>query len=104
MKRNIAIAFLLCQLLGEFFAWIAPHLSWPWLWVTSVILLFPGDIIATWIIEKFFWNSGLNAGQMQFLKVLFEIPINAAVWAAIALPWIHLGARYGRRNAENAGS
>ncbi len=106
MRRNIAIAFLISQLLGELFVWMAPHRTGPegpWLWVASVVLLLPGNLIASWIIEKFFWTSGLSSSQLQLLEVLFEVPINAAVWTAIALPWIRPGTRFGRRNAENAG-
>jgi hypothetical protein len=106
MKRNIALAFLICQLLGELFAWAAPHITGPagpWLWVASIILLFPGDHIATWVIEKLLWTSGLHFATLQFLKALLEFPINAAVWAALALPWIHSGARCRTRNAGSTG-
>lgn len=107
MRRRIVIAFLLCQILGELFAWMSPHHTGPegpWLWVASVVLLLPGDLIATWFIEKAVWNSGVTPEQMQFIKMLVEFAINAAVWVAIASPWIRIRPRSEGRNAETPGS
>ena len=107
MTRKLTVIFLSTQIVGEIFAWILPHvtgLAGPWLWVASVILLLPGDLIATWIVEKFLWTSGLNAIQLQCLKTVFEIALNAGLWLLIARQWMHFRTRPGRRSAENPGS
>jgi hypothetical protein len=103
MNRAIFVAFLVCQLTGEIASWLVSSLSrggGPWLWVVGVILLLPGDVAATWLIEKFMWASSLNLHQLQWLKILCEIIINAAVWMFIAACVSRLGRRPDRKAAQ----
>ena len=106
MKRPLVLTFLATQLAAELFSWIAPHVSGvgPWLWLASVILLLPGDLIATWMIEKFLWTSGLTPLQLQILKTVFEVALNVVVWVLVSKQWIRIRARLSGRSAESPGS
>ena len=87
MNRAVLAAFLACQLTGEIASWVASIpsiIGAPFFWVISVVFLLPGDIAATWLIEKFLWTSSLNLHELQWLKVTGEIIINAATWMIIA--------------------
>lgn len=86
MNRPILGAFLLCQAAGEICSWVWRDFSnWlgPWLWVASVVLLLPGDLIVTSVMEKFLWPSQLTLQQLQWMKALCEILVNALTWALI---------------------
>jgi uncharacterized membrane protein YeaQ/YmgE (transglycosylase-associated protein family) len=103
MKRGVLAAFLVCQLAGEIASWLVSgdfRGGGPWLWVISVILLLPGDVAASWLIERFLWASSLNLHQLQWLKVIGEIIINAAVWMLVAASASRLNRRLNRKPAQ----
>jgi hypothetical protein len=84
LSRAILGLFLLCQVAGELCSWIWHDFSnWlgPWLWVASVVLLLPGDLIVTSLMEKFLWASRLSLQQLQWIKVPSEILVNGLIWA-----------------------
>lgn len=87
MSRRVLAAFLTCQAVGELATWAASFPSMaggPVLWVVSVMLLLPGDIAASWLVERFLWTGSLNLHQLQWFKVLCEVIINAVAWMLIA--------------------
>jgi hypothetical protein len=86
LNRPILGAFLLCQAAGEICSWIWNDISnWlgPSLWVASVVLLLPGDLIVTSVMEKCLWESGMTFQQLRWMKILFEILVNGLTWALI---------------------
>jgi hypothetical protein len=103
MNRSLMIAFLICQLTGEIASWLGAggsSTAGPWLWVIGVVFLLPGDIIASWLIERFLWTSSLNLHQLQWIKVPCEILINAVVWVLIALCISRLQRKPDRKAAQ----
>jgi hypothetical protein len=107
MNRIILTAFVFCQLIGELAVWLSSGQSprgGPWAWVIGVVFLLPGDIAASWLIEKFLWGSSLTLHQLQWFKVPCEIVINGAVWlifAACVSRGIGMIRRPGRKAARS---
>jgi hypothetical protein len=102
MNRVVFAVFVICQLAGEIATGLSSHLSsagGPWLWVISVVFLLPGDIAATWLIERFLWTSSWNLHQLQWFKMPCEILINAVVWMIVAAGLSRFGSRRERKNA-----
>ena len=78
-------AFAIVQLTGEVCAWAAPHfLSWsgPALWASGFILLLPGDVLSTLLVERLLWQGSLTLFQLSLLEIPAAVAINAAVWWA----------------------
>jgi hypothetical protein len=102
MTRAVLVVFVICQIAGEVATWLSSDHSstaGPWLWVISVIFLLPGDIAATWLIERFLWTSSWNLHQLQWFKMPCEIVINALIWALVAACLSRIGGRSKRKNA-----
>ncbi len=103
MNRTVLAAFLACQLAGEIASWAASLPSMaagPLVWVIGVVFLLPGDIAATWLIEKFLWSSSLNLHQLQWFKVPCEVIINAVAWMLIAASLSRIRTGSNRKSAH----
>jgi len=66
----------------------------PFLWGTAFIALFPGNITAAFLIEKFFWNTGLSLKAMSIAEIPLLLVLNAVLWFAVigSINWL-LGLR-----------
>ena len=85
MMRKIALAFVAIQVVGEVLVWAAAHFERSGVWVVSVVLLFPGDLVGSWFIERLLWTSGARLWQFEVAKLVLELATNAAVWGTAVL-------------------
>ena|ERR1035441_5552671 len=84
MRTRTWCAYAAFQILGEICQW-----SWPstysaigqMLWSGAFLLLLPGNLVTSFVIEKAFWGTDVTLFQMQLLEVPLELGINLAVWA-----------------------
>jgi len=87
MKRTPWLVYAALQITGEICQW-----TWPlvdselgrWLWVGAFIFLFPGNLLAAFIVERSLWNTGLTLRTLQMLQVPLAIAINLALWIVCA--------------------
>jgi hypothetical protein len=103
MRKKTWCAYAAFQVLGEICQWSWPSTYsaiGPVLWGGAFFLLLPGNLVGGYLIERFFWRSGLTVLQMQLMQVPLALGINLAVWASGAWAWRHLAARV-RRPARN---
>jgi hypothetical protein len=88
MNRKTWIIFAVVQCVGElcFWTWgyIATSAVGLFLWGTSLVTLFPGNILSAVALEKMLWGSRVGLITMQVIEIPFEIAINTAVWWLIA--------------------
>lgn len=81
--RSVAALFTGMQLAG-----LVCMLSWSstpppiasFIWGTSVVILFPGDLLSTILIEKLFWRTGLSSTAMLVAEISVLIALNAVLW------------------------
>ncbi len=86
MSRSPWIMFASAQTAGEICSWTWPHIlsaAGPPLWVGAFILLFPGNLLSSWFIERWLWASGFTLFQLHLIQMPVEIGINAGVWFAL---------------------
>ena len=96
-------AFVIVQSIGTACSWLwkyAPGDISVVLWGTSLVLLVPGNFLASWMVENSFWRSGLSLTSMAVLSSLLLLVINTLLWLALlkAFRWIRA-----RRNASASG-
>jgi len=85
-RRKPLIVFLAVQFFG-----LACALLWQRvpssiemaLWGTWMILLFPGNFLGSWLIEKLFWRSHMPVLGTDLLTVVAVIAINGVIWFAV---------------------
>jgi hypothetical protein len=83
------------QVVGLASAWLQhrPSAASSYLWGTGFALLFPGDLLGAWIIEKQFWQSRLSLGNMNVISAVLWVAINAGLWWSVASVWRAVRAR-----------
>jgi hypothetical protein len=87
MRRTTWLVYAALQVTGEICQW-----TWPlvhsdagrWLWIGAFIFLFPGNLLAGFVVERALWNSGLTLRTLQMLQVPLAIFINLALWIVCA--------------------
>jgi hypothetical protein len=85
-KRTVLITFVVVQILGLLCSWFSHH---PYstasasLWGTGFIVLFPGDILGSLLVEKLLWESHLPTRATDLLTVVAVVAINAILWFAV---------------------
>jgi hypothetical protein len=92
--------FVLVQSIGIACAWLWHHVPADIgvaLWGVALVLLIPGNFLASWIVESSFWRSGLSLTSMGILSTLLLFAINALLWFALVKAFRHIWAR---RNAS----
>lgn len=70
--------------------WVGMALSWLWqhvsseagmvLWWAALILLIPGNFLASWIVEKSLWHSGFSLTSMGVLSAVLLFVFNVLLW------------------------
>jgi hypothetical protein len=85
-KRAILVIFLAVQLVGICCLWSWQHapsgLTMP-MWGTALVLLFPGNILGSWLVERIFWQTRLSLLNMSILTTVLQFVINGALWFAL---------------------
>jgi hypothetical protein len=82
VRQRLIVFFAVVQVVGMVCAWLQhpPSAASPLLWGTGFVLLFPGDLLSAWIMEKLFWQSGLPLASMTAITTVLMAAINAIVW------------------------
>jgi len=86
MKRRTVLIFLAAESIGIICWWAwqyAPSFLAIPMWGTSLILLFPGNFLGGWLVEKIFWRTSLSLVNMSILTTILLMVINAALWVGI---------------------
>ena len=90
MRSKTWFAYAAVQVLGEICQWSWPSTHSaiaPVLWGGAFFLLLPGNFVGGYLIESFFWRTGLSVLQMQLMQVSLALGINLAVWGLCAWAW-----------------
>jgi hypothetical protein len=77
--------FAVVQLVGIGCGLLSNHLlsaGGPFLWGMSFCILFPGNILGEWAVEKLFWQSSLSLTSMAVISTVLMVAINWAIWLA----------------------
>lgn len=89
MNKRFWLAFIIVQVIGEACYWIWPLLPSPvnmFLWGAYMILLCPGNFVASVIVESFFWGK-LTLTQMSFIELPIKLAVNALSWMFCFYLW-----------------
>lgn len=95
-SRTWTIIFAMVQSIGIACSWLwqhAPADIGVALWGTTLVLLIPGNFLASWMVERLFWRSGLSLASLGILSTLLLFTINALLWFALAKAFRHIRAR-----------
>ena len=84
--RRLIVFFSVVQLVGLGCAWLQhpPSAASAFLWGTGFVLLFPGDLLSAWIMQKLFWQSHLSLASMSAISAVLLVAINAVIWFLVA--------------------
>ena len=85
-KRIVLIVFLVVQFVG--LACLAlwqhvPSAVGMGMWGTALILMFPGNFLGGWLIEKLFWQGPLSLTGIGILSAVAAVVINAILWFVV---------------------
>jgi hypothetical protein len=82
---RLIVLFSVVQLVGLGCAWLQhpPSAASAFLWGTGFVLLFPGDLLSAWIMQKLFWQSHLSLASMNAISAVLLVGINAIIWLAV---------------------
>lgn len=83
MSRKAWVAFAAVQLFGELGPWAGLRMKsalGPALWVTGMVAMMPGRLLALWLTEKVLWGAPLTPVQMTTVFVAIEVPANLLFW------------------------
>src|SRR5215813_12573508 len=53
----------------------------PFLWAIAFILLLPGSLLTSWVIEHTLWHSELRATTVYNIELFAAVAGNAVLWA-----------------------
>jgi hypothetical protein len=86
MTRKGWIVFVIVQLVG--IACMALWQRFPSalgvaMWGTAMFLMFPGNFLGGWLIEKLFWQGPLSLVGIGVLSVVAAVVINAILWFVV---------------------
>jgi hypothetical protein len=99
--RLLTWLFVLSQSVGVACIWSAKHvpstLGVP-MWAVTLIVLFPGNVLASWVVESVFWRSGLSTVAMGVMESGLLVIINGTIWLAMAKICCWLLRRAGKRD------
>ena len=88
LRRRTWMAFSFVQLLGLICSWLwdqPPSAASSFLWGTGFVVLFPGDILGAWAVEKMFWRSGMSLMSIGLTSSVALVAINACCCFVVAL-------------------
>ena len=85
-QRTVLIIFVVVQILGLLCSWFSHH---PYssasalLWATGLIVLFPGNMLGSVLVEKLLWESHVPTSATDLLTVVAVVAINAILWFVV---------------------
>jgi hypothetical protein len=82
MRRWAWAIFGVVQVVGLVCAWLQhpPSAGSAFLWGAGFVLLFPGDLLSAWMMEKLLWHSHLSMATMNAISAALMVVINAVIW------------------------
>jgi hypothetical protein len=87
MKKRIPlIVFLIVQTIGLACLGLWQHFPSSLgmvMWGTAMILLFPGNFLGGWLVEKLFWQGPLSLVGIGLLSAVAAVAINAILWFVV---------------------
>lgn len=86
-KRVVLIAFVIVQCFGLACMALWQHIASALgiaMWGTAMILMFPGNFLGGWLVEKLFWQGPLSLVGIGLLSALAALAINGVIWFAVA--------------------
>jgi hypothetical protein len=86
-SRRAWAIFALVQVVGLGCAWLQRPAASSFLWGAGFVLLFPGDLVGAWIMERLFWHSRLPLATMSAMSAVLMVAINALLWWMVARGW-----------------
>lgn len=107
MSRKAWIIFVAVQLFGELGPWAGLRMKsslGPALWVTGMVVMMPGRLLALFVTEKLLWNVGLGPHGTTLLVILIEVATNLAVWLLCARLFRSLRKRHAERAISSSTS
>ena len=85
--RPLIWLFTLLQSIGVACIWSAQHVPSTLgvqMWAVTLIVLFPGNFLASWVVESLFWRTGLSTVAMGVMESGLLVIINGVIWFALA--------------------
>jgi hypothetical protein len=79
VPRMLILIFCAAQLLGELCYFLFVGMGSTVMWNISLILLMPGNMTASFLVESLAWGH-LSLPQMMYLSIPLEIIINFCAW------------------------
>lgn len=83
---KVPIVFAAVQSIGLLCFWFSHHpdlSAGALLWGTGFIVLFPGDILGSLLVEKLFWESHIPAPVTDMLTAVAVVAINSILWFVV---------------------
>ena len=83
MSRKAWVVFLIVQLVGIACMGLwqrFPSVLGVGMWGTALILMFPGNFLGGWLIEKLFWQGPLSLTGIGLLSAAATVVINGILW------------------------
>ncbi len=71
------------------------------MWGTALIVMFPGNFLGGWLIEKLFWQGPLSLTDIGLLSAVAAVAINAILWSLVVGAFRLIFGR--RRSGSKAG-
>jgi hypothetical protein len=85
--KKLVVIFAAVQVVGLacWWFWHHPYSSASsFLWGTGFVVLLPGDILGSSLVEKLFWESHVPSAVFDLLTMVAVVAVNAVVWFGIA--------------------
>jgi hypothetical protein len=101
-KRIVLIVFLAVQFVGLACMALWQHIPSAVgmrMWGTALILLFPGNFLGGWLVEKLFWHGPLSLVGIGLLSAVAAVAINAILWFVVVKVFRLM---FGRRSGASA--
>ena len=85
-KHITAISFFAVQVIGLTCTLLWQHVSSSMgmaMWGTSILLLFPGNFLGSWAVERLFWRSHVPLLGSDLLTIVAVVAANAILWFVV---------------------
>lgn len=87
MKKHLVLSvFLIVQFVGLACMGLWQHVPSSLgmvMWGTALIVMFPGNFLGGWLIEKLFWQGPLSLTGIGLLSAVAAVVINGILWFVV---------------------